>query len=408
MDGERFFRLLDGRRGDAPHGKRCQRAAGVRRGDVDDPVHERERLEEIARCHLTTDRTPHPHLVEGDAGDRIPQRRSRLDDLQLGVEPPHAVADEDEVLHRRILPLWIEAPDRRRQLAAELGGGLQERGPGRVVEEPGLETLEKPGTDAEFVEEIEPRPLVAPQAVNEDHRDAAGAVGLEELEPWSRLGAAVRLQEVHDVVVGRHPAEHVEERRRQIGGEERAGGPEIDRGDLHGIDEVEDRRGVIACERAGEGLEDVLIGGLHEAEHGGRRQALTLRRQHAVSLPVGRRRHPHAHREAKAPPLMAALDPLVTGRRRRLDMLDRRGRNLHPPHFDRNDDRPPLRPDEEPTTIEPPVRGGRLEQPLKRAGVELRRLTDEVWVVRTEPHGVPSRFGGGEVAIDRPAVAVRG
>ena len=378
----------------------------MRRGDANDPVHEREWLVEVIGRDVAAEIRPHPHFVEGDAGDRIPQGRPRLDDLELGVEPPHAVADEDEVLHRRILSLRIEPPHRRGQLATELGGGLEERRPGRVVKQPRLEALEKPGADAEFVEEIEPGSLVAPQAVDEDHRDAAGAMGLEELEPRSRIGAPVRHEEVHDVVVGRHPAEHVEQRRRQVGGEERAGGTEIDRRDLHRIDQIEDRGGVIARQRPREGLEDVLVGRLHEAEHGRRREALAFGREDPVALPIGRRRHADTHRQAEAPPFVAALDPLVAGRRRRLDTLDRRGRDLHPRHLDRHDDRPPLRPDQQPSAVEPPVGRRRFEQALERAGVEFGRRADELGVARAEPHRVPGGFGGGEIAVDRPAVAV--
>ena len=408
MDGERFLRLLDGRRGDAPHGQRRQRTAVVRRGDVDDPIHKRQRLEEVIRGHLAPQLRPHSHLVKRDAGDRIPQRRPRLNDLELGVQPPHAVADEDEMLHRWILPLRIEALDRRRQLAAEHGRGLEERGPGRIVEKPGLEALLKPGVDAELVEEIEPGSLVAPQAVDEDHRDAARAVGLEELDAGAGSGAPVRQEEVHGIVVGRHPAEHVEERRRQIGGEEGAGGPEIDRRDLHRIDEVEDRGGVIARQRPRKRFEDVLVGRHREPQHGRRRQALALRRKDPVAFPIGRCRHAHAHRQAETAALMAAMDPFVAGRGGGLDMLDRRGGDLHPPHLDRHDDRPPLRPDKQPAAIEPLVRRRRLKQSLKRAGVELRRLADELGIARAQPQRIPSCFGGGEVAVDRPAISLRG
>ena len=105
---------------------------------------------------------------------------------------------------------------------------------------------------------------------------------------------------------------------------------------------------------------------------------------------------------------MAAMDPFVAGRGCRLDMFDRRGGDRHPRHLDRDDDRPPLRSDKQPTAVEPPVGRRRLEQPLERAGVELRRLADELGIVRAQPHGVPGRFSGGEVAVDRPAVSLRG
>jgi hypothetical protein len=53
------------------------------------------------------------------------------------------------------------------------------------------------------------------------------------------------------------------------------------------------------------------------------------------------------------------------------------------------------------------MRRGRLEQPLKRTGIEVRGLTDEIGIVRTQPQRVPGSLGGGEVAVDRPAVALR-
>jgi len=251
-----------------PHGERGKPSEPERRDhrplvrcrDAHDPVHERQRLEEVGPGHLAAEFGPQPNLVERHLRHRLPDAVAGIDHLQLRVQPAHAVADEHEVAHRRIRPLGIALPHGRRELFAEFGRRLEERRPRGIVEHPGFEPPVKLRPGPQFVDHVEPRALVAREAVDEHHRDPARLVRLEHLEVGTRAAVAEGLEKARDARPLR-AVEHVEEWRRQVGREMRPGGADAHGGDLDRVGEVEHRRGVIAGRRTGELLQEVFIAG---------------------------------------------------------------------------------------------------------------------------------------------------
>ena len=80
----------------------------MRRGDVDHTLDKWQRVKEIAGTHLCSHLGPHHDLVEWRTGNGIPERIARLNDLQFGVQPTHAVADENHVFESSIDSLGIQ------------------------------------------------------------------------------------------------------------------------------------------------------------------------------------------------------------------------------------------------------------------------------------------------------------
>jgi len=332
----------------------------VRRGDADDAVDERERFEEVGTGHLPSQFGPQPDLVERHLGNRLPDLVVRRDDLQLRVQPPHAVPDEHEVAHRGILTLGIALPHGRGELLPQFRRRLKKCGTSGIVEHPRLIPPVKLRPGPQFVDHVEPRAFVAGKAVNEHHRDPARLVRLEHLE--MRPGAAVAegLEEARDARF-RCAVEHVQKRCREVGGKVGLGGADADGGDLDRVGEVEHRGRVIAGHWAGELLQEVVVARHGKAEHCGGGERLPRGGEAPRLIRSGTVRHADHHRQPEAVAEMAAAEPLVVRLPLRLERRDARrinGERLWPK---RHEHRPATRPHPQPAIPEAVVASCSLE-----------------------------------------------
>ncbi|RLS80396.1 MAG: hypothetical protein DWI04_08380 [Planctomycetota bacterium] len=376
----------------------------MRRGDADDAVDERERFEEVGTGHLPSQFGPQPDLVERHLGNRLPDLVARRDDLQLRVQPPHAVPDEHEVAHRGILPLGIALPHGGGELLPQFRRRLQKGGTSGIVEHPRLVPPVKLRPGPEFVDHVEPRALVAGEAVDEHHRNPARLVWLEHLK--MRPGAAVAegLEEARDARL-RCAVEHVQKRCREVGGKVGLGGTNANGGDLDGVCEVEHRGRVVAGHRAGELLQDVFIARHGEAEHGGGGERLPRGREAPRFLRSGTVRHADHHRQPEAVAEVAAAEPLVLRLPLRLDRRDARRIDGERLRSKGNEHRPASWPHPQSAIPKAVVPSRGLEKSGKRVGVCVSGVYQQVAIVGIGPGSVPRLLAGQVVAIHRMAIA---
>ena len=78
------------------------RAAPVRRGDEDQPAHERHRLEDQQVGQSLTQLARCPEAFHGDGDRGIPESRTGALRHHLGEHATHAVADQDRAVERRV------------------------------------------------------------------------------------------------------------------------------------------------------------------------------------------------------------------------------------------------------------------------------------------------------------------
>jgi len=377
----------------------------VWRGDADDAVDERERFEEVGARHLPPQFFPQSNLFERHLGHRLPDTIARIDDLQLRVQPPHAVPDEHEVAHRGIPTLGIALPHGRGELLAQFGRRLKKGGAGGIVEHPRLIPPVKLGPGAELVDHVEPRAFIAGEAVDEHHRNSARLVWLEHLEMRPCAAIAEGLEEARNTRF-RRAIEHVQKRCREVGGKVGLGRTNANGGDLDGVCEVEHRGRVVAGHRAGELLQDVFVARHGEAEHGGGGERLPRGREAPRFLRSGTVRHTNHHRQPEAVAEMAATEPLIIRLPLRLDRRDARRINGERLWAKGNEHRPASWPHPQPTIPEAVVPSRGLEKAGERVGVCVGGVDEQVAIFGIGPRRVPRLLAGQVVAIHGVAIAL--
>ena len=188
--------------------------------------------------------------------------------------------------------------------------------------EPGLEPLVKGRPGTQFVDHVKPRAFVTGQAVDEHDGNLAALVRLKEFQSGLRVASAERLNEPLDGVGLRQALEHVEQRHREIGGQQRPSRTDVNRRDIQGIDQIKDGWSMVAGERARELLQGVFVARHLEPQHRGRGNRLTRRRKIPGHTPLGALGEPHRHWQTEATPGLPAGNAFVVLGTCRHDRLD--------------------------------------------------------------------------------------